>query len=387
MHVGGFSVKKQVRQKEEMFIESNFNDTFRKQNLDNYLVLILLVSVCEIMLLVSYVIGGTMVEPTLIYFVKNIIRPCLLNLFFLWLGRRIHRSKVISERGKNFAVSCILLLLCSVVAVIHCYYEMLFFTPCYAIFISTHFRDRIIVRRIWLLSHISLGCGLWYRQYLYDIPLSQLVETAIIMVILYLTSYVTSIVLFRNEERKMKYITQMIRKRNELLEEMLLDPLTGLFHKGALVREMENAIIGDRICWLVMIDLDNFKKVNDTFGHVVGDNVIVTLAGYLKEIVANKGGAYRFGGEEFVLVIYDLSKENLISLLDETRKTFYAGEIPGMGKVRISFSAGVAKLQVGDTKEQWMKKADSALYQGKKRGRNTIVLYEDRLPCINIQKK
>jgi diguanylate cyclase (GGDEF)-like protein len=118
-----------------------------------------------------------------------------------------------------------------------------------------------------------------------------------------------------------------------------------------------------------MLDIDNFKSVNDSFGHPVGDQVIKMIAGQLLRIARSSDRIFRYGGEEFCILLPETTGPNAAILAERLRmeiakdRTF---QFP------ITVSMGISTLQDGDTPEQLIVRADDALYQAKRLGRNRV---------------
>ena len=158
------------------------------------------------------------------------------------------------------------------------------------------------------------------------------------------------------------------------------DALTRLPNRGAFdtaLREWVSSAGRDRTTFaLAMVDLDDFKRINDTYGHPVGDRVIVALAQLLGSAIEAGEVAARFGGEEFALLLRVASagkaKQRITTLL-EGLPPAYQYEVDGKkGFVAFTFSAGVTAWQAGDTTESIVKRADEALYDAKRRGKRRV---------------
>jgi diguanylate cyclase (GGDEF)-like protein len=121
----------------------------------------------------------------------------------------------------------------------------------------------------------------------------------------------------------------------------------------------------------VLIDIDRFKTVNDTFGHQVGDQVLRELSALFKRTVRTYDTVVRWGGEEFLLVLPGVSLEDAQRLADRIRRAVEAIEFPGAG--RITLSAGAAGLGLDYSFEEMLATADRRLYQAKSSGRNCVV--------------
>lgn len=129
--------------------------------------------------------------------------------------------------------------------------------------------------------------------------------------------------------------------------------------------------------WLVILDIDNFKQVNDTYGHVFGDEVILLLSQKMRTCFRNSDLLFRFGGEEFVIILEPTTLEMATRVLERFRKAVSEHEFPGLG--RITISIGFARISGGDHPPAVLDNADKALYYAKEHGRNRIDNYETLL--------
>jgi diguanylate cyclase (GGDEF)-like protein len=119
-----------------------------------------------------------------------------------------------------------------------------------------------------------------------------------------------------------------------------------------------------------------FKAVNDTHGHPAGDRVLVRLAGLLRARLRAADVIGRYGGEEFAVVLEDITGEDAVRLVERLRGEFAAIEHLSREGVpfKVTFSAGLAVLEDGETVSTWVNAADRALYDAKEGGRNRVVL-------------
>ncbi|MGB3443269.1 MAG: EAL domain-containing protein [Actinophytocola sp.] len=155
------------------------------------------------------------------------------------------------------------------------------------------------------------------------------------------------------------------------------DPLTGLLNRRALTRELERqlALGGDGA--LLLLDLDNFKDINDLRGHPAGDRVMCTLANVLRDRLGAGHILGRLGGDEFAVVLEDTDEATAVRVADRLRNA--VATIPvtgGVGTTRITVSAGVAGFQSGESWQDVLANADLALYASKDGGRNRVTVYE-----------
>lgn len=187
------------------------------------------------------------------------------------------------------------------------------------------------------------------------------------------------------EEEKNKLIDQLkneieIRKAYEekLKHLAITDDLTGLFNRRHFTEILHNEINritrhNDNLS-ILLVDIDHFKKVNDTLGHDVGDKVLQALSRLLQENVRNIDKLCRWGGEEFIALLPYTSSDTAITLAERLRKQVEAIDFPDAGNITISI--GVATHIPGETINTLIKHADQALYTAKHNGRNQVVEYQ-----------
>lgn len=153
------------------------------------------------------------------------------------------------------------------------------------------------------------------------------------------------------------------------------DYLTQLFTRSAFDESLSHysgCATADCPNSLIMADIDHFKKVNDSYGHQIGDQVLSELARRLKAVAEGKGHAYRFGGEEFALILPNHDPEEALAVAERARQDVERAKV---GTVTATCSYGVASVPTHATApEEWLKKADEALYDAKALGRNIVRL-------------
>lgn len=172
-----------------------------------------------------------------------------------------------------------------------------------------------------------------------------------------------------NEDRK------ILKKRGDLLGKIAYtDPLTGLGNRNALADKLNEEYSrmhrNGRSFAVVALDIDYFKKVNDMYGHDIGDKALCTFADTIKEHIRPTDNVYRQGGEEFCLILSDIkSKRSALGAVSKLRKEMESVRVDTeKGPVGMTFSAGFYLPNENDSHSGALKKADDALYHAKEGG-------------------
>jgi diguanylate cyclase (GGDEF)-like protein len=136
----------------------------------------------------------------------------------------------------------------------------------------------------------------------------------------------------------------------------------------------QRQLADDAQTWLIILDIDHFKAVNDEYGHVYGDEVLLTLSQMMKSCFRSSDLLFRFGGEEFVIILEPISFEMAQRTLERFRSTVEKHDFPLVGTITVSL--GFAKIDAADYPPTILEYADKALYYAKEHGRNCIHSYE-----------
>lgn len=183
------------------------------------------------------------------------------------------------------------------------------------------------------------------------------------------------------------HLTQEVQRANQIIQELhaqvqtlevttTLDPLTKTFNRYALQKHLSELLKINRQIqevFVLMIDLDDFKNINDQHGHIAGDKVLIFIAKLLKKALRDGDRVYRFGGEEFVVMLNrtDLEGAQLVAnrflaLCRQNKPVFHNEQIG------VSLSIGLTQTHENDNMDELLHRADSALYRAKKNGKNRL---------------
>lgn len=176
-------------------------------------------------------------------------------------------------------------------------------------------------------------------------------------------------------ENRNRYLEAQLRNMNEQVRE---DQLTGSLNRRGIdevfEREIARAERGSLSLSVAMIDVDNFKQVNDSYGHDVGDNVLIYLISVLKETLRKVDIVGRFGGEEFIIFLPDTSLEDAALVITRLQKELANGIfLHNHERIMVTFSAGVVSRVSKEEQVSLVRRADEALYRAKLSGKNRVI--------------
>ena len=206
------------------------------------------------------------------------------------------------------------------------------------------------------------------------------------------------------DERIVDALVRIFRNFCALMDEAQRDQLTGLLNRKTFDEAIQNVLAealrapvdgpppgrrrqdrepGTTRHWLGMIDIDHFKRINDTFGHLYGDEVLLLVAQLMRRSFRETDLLFRFGGEEFVVIAENVDQQGAERAFERFRETIAAHSFPQVGKVTIS--CGVTRAEPGTPAPTLLDRADQALYQAKSDGRDRVYFYEKLVASGVIQ--
>jgi len=185
----------------------------------------------------------------------------------------------------------------------------------------------------------------------------------------------------RQGREELAAINKTLRKKNKELHELsITDSLTGLYNRKHLMETLDKEVARSKRhkhdFVVLVVDIDDFKEYNDTYGHLAGDEVLSRLASVFKKSVRSCDYVARYGGEEFILVLPEIGPKDGVKAAERIRKKVVKEKFAGDGKpIQVTVSVGVASYpKDGDDPQAIIRHADAALYQAKESGRNQVVL-------------
>lgn len=215
-------------------------------------------------------------------------------------------------------------------------------------------------------------------------------DNKVLSVIKDITDKIISEEIIQKKEEKYRLLVKELEEKNNILNKVAInDKLTGINNRYYFdKRIIEEMGVSDRYSIplsLLVFDLDRFKYVNDTFGHDIGDKVLITLSEKIKRLMRKSDIFARWGGEEFVILMTHTNLEGALCAAEKIRKE--AENIYHMGVGNVTISIGLAQRLEDESLDSWFKRADRALYRAKKEGRNRVCADSEEKEQVFVDMK
>lgn len=330
--------------------------------------------------------------PPVIYWRRFIVFPTLCMLAANICADILIRSHRLRQQAKEYTTLMLIVLFCFFLCMVHSIVAVLLTTFVVPVFISTIFADVKLTRRVFELSQaLQILSGFKMRFFsTRDFGLWIWVELIVSAGILS-ASYLMARIQISNGQFNIRSLERFYSERKSLKEQLLRDALTGLYNRKGYERFatelVEECAASGTSLSFIMLDVDDFKRINDTFGHAAGDAVLQCVARILR---GNSNGnilAFRLGGEEFGLLLKGCCLPEAHRICEGMRSLMESSRLPEIKNTQVTFSCGIACIdrKCADLISLY-KAADSAMYRAKSDGKNCIVLCDEQTPHAHPQE-
>lgn len=317
------------------------------------------------------------------YPIIRILIPSGINFLATLICHLLKYKKIFPRKKIDMNLVAILntVIISGVVATFHCFFLFLLVCTIIPFFLCTIFADLKLLKKIFFIDFgfVISSCISVYIDAFTGIQGLKII-TFVCYVAMWAIGYFLAQTLVKTQINQIQVINDNYKMQTKLIEELKIEPMTQLYNKTCLeqcltayVRKFYEGKFKPSV---VIIDIDHFKLVNDTYGHTSGDTVLLKLANIIKEQMGGSRHAFRFGGEEFVLVFETEPNDFVIEKIKSIKEDFCSCEFDFAPEKRFSFSAGISFMKDGMDKETWFNLSDSALYTAKNSGRNRIEIAE-----------
>ena len=346
-------------------------------------IILIMAIVCltlEIGIAAYYYFTDDLGQPLNTYIEFRILVPFGINSLLYVITRFSNRSETSTDTTKNRVVSFAGLLMCGVISLAHSFFIPLWVFPLFAIVVCSIFHDAFI-----LVIQGGMSCVFILYSgilHIYDYP-SERSFSILCIIIAEVMALGISFLSFRLEVFNMKML--IIRERNfEGANKFKLgfetDSVTGVYSKTYLIEEAGKILSKTNELspsGVAILDIDDFKSVNDYFGNDIGDDVLRAFGSVLQSYIDEDTIIGRYGGDVFVVIFENGSREENLSILNQIRKDFYKKKY-SFTKDPVSVSGGYAWFDVNMDLESALKEAEVSLASAKKSGKNKIMTSGER---------
>jgi diguanylate cyclase (GGDEF)-like protein len=344
----------------------------------------IIIALFELVVFIAFFKTGFLSRPVPVYLFERFVLPSginLVSLFFCTVSLKSNRYTIVQ---KNLIVCITAWIVSSIVAIFHNYFKFLLVMNGIPIIITAIFADRKLLKRILYLCLVSFILSS-VVMYFDNNPMTHVdfITTIICELIFLAFTDKISYIIVISQSMQIDFIYNQNLRQTELIQELKIEPLTKLYNRAAFSGALRSFIrkYGEQLInpHLVLLDLDHFKAINDTYGHANGDAVLIELAAVIKKDMGGIRRAFRYGGEEFVLLFENEDTNEVIQVVEQIRKDFSLIRFEFAPEKSFTLSAGIARIKKNQDAYAWFNSADSAMYRAKEAGRNRIEIENETL--------
>lgn len=365
--------------------QNNLNRKWQKKIQKSCWIAFLIILCVELVVFFSYLGFGAIEEGGILsYLFIRIVLPSGLNFITLCATKWFIHSEKFTVENKNYAVCINILIICAITAAVHNYYYVIWMAPSVALFYSTLFNNYRVLTATYIGTILSSLLSMTVN--IIDGEFGVLINViyCIIAIGIFSVAYYISRVIIKHHIMQLEYRYQELQKQQRLIEQLDIEPMTRLYNRKAFDRNMQEIISHcmkteynpPKCFWLFILDLDYFKQVNDTYGHLNGDKVLLAVASTLKNIIGNRGRVYRYGGEEFAVLTELFTEQQVQKLGENVREKVEQLKFDFDSEKQITISIGITPYKADYTSEKWIDVTDAALYLAKRNGRNQVKIIQ-----------
>lgn len=309
------------------------------------------------------------------YFLVYVVIPSLINFGAVFVANLINKRKTLSIKAKNSATIFIMEVMAFNVSFFHGYFPTSFCSLCIPVLVSSIYGDKKIMRNAVVVSVLGLIISVMTGNLFEPNIDGFLIVNAIIALMMIMISYAIGMLSTKFEHENIKEMEHHILRQNKLEQQLQRDQMTGLFNQTAFYSFLHKIIYtsgGGKPITLAVIDLDDFKRINDTYGHERGNDVLRTLARIMEKHCSTEDIICRYGGEEFAVIYNGIKANEAKIVMEKILNEFKSIKFEGIDEV-MSFSCGLCEYKTGYTYHEFFNRADSAMYEAKKCGKSRCV--------------
>ena len=320
-------------------------------------------------------------QPTWASLMAILFTPTIINIIILLIGNALLKYILAESKYINYIPVIQMAVIGLVQASTHFFFPMTLAFFCFPVFTTVIFGDSRMTRNIEILCGIFLTISLFCRKFSpFKIEIDNMfLPEAIIAFAILTASGIICWFMIKYQNEKSDIIYRAYLHQLDLQDQINKDQNTGLYGHEMLLKTLYGMVkssetTNDELI-LAIIDIDDFKKVNDTHGHLWGDKVILKLASLMQQHNHENYFLARFGGEEFAIIFTGVDIVYAFEFLENLRLEFEK-QILSLSDYAITLSTGIASWKPGMDSNELFNNADKAMYTAKTNGKNRTVKFE-----------
>lgn len=314
----------------------------------------------------------------------KVLVPALIQIPPMFYIRHLINKKKVSWLTGCRLIICEFFMIISIISMLHAYLVSVLVMPAMPMILAAVIADKKMLKGLFYSSLVVFFIsGVIIFVFYNELDFVFRVTSVFVNLVMIIMLYRLSKELLRSQASQVSFMNHNYKKQRALSEELQLEPLTQLYNRRALADTVEKlmkiANNGKDVLALAFLDLDNFKKINDSLGHAAGDAVLISLAEIIVKTLGTNRNAFRYGGDEFVIIFRNKEIQEIVSSVEKIMKDFNAcgfDYLPADQNLVMSMSVGISVYKNEWNSKQWFKSADNAAYKAKQNGKNCYEIAE-----------
>lgn len=298
-----------------------------------------------------------------------------INILILYIGYKIIHMKKISIEKRSIVPLIVIILVSVNYIIFHYNLPVCILSLALPILLSILYSDSKSTKIMALISgSITVIISIILLFINYHLGYNYIINLCMSLIFLMGLTF-TSFFMAQLEVGKNELLVASIKERDLYHKKAIIDELTKCYNRSFYVQKINEEFKNCDSLVLGIIDIDYFKKFNDTYGHSIGDEVLKKLGKALNKLNSDEIFTARYGGEEFVILFFNYTLDEARKKIDTLREKFSSKRIEQLNNNVITFSCGLAQMEQHDTPNTLFDKADTVLYEAKNAGRNKTIIY------------
>lgn len=348
---------------------------YRKRLIKSYEFIAASITVIEI--IIYYMMRNQSLESLFFenYFIAYVVFPTSINIIAIIAMILIERSDRFNERQKNASTVYGLYMMALNVSCVHSYFWAVSCCLMLPMLVSCIYADKRLMLSSSITAILSMVVSAIVSNFEHENTYFIVINTIIVFIMI-VVAYMLGTVMIDYSEENIREIENRIVKEHVFEERLKRDQMTGLLNQNTFYEELEDEVEkaqnNNVIFALAIIDIDDFKRVNDTYGHEYGDIVLRKLSRIMTGCCDVDASIYRYGGEEFAIIFKNKTKMQAKATMDQILRKFREAKYSFTNEM-ITMSCGICDYNGGSAKYMF-RRSDAALYEAKQNGKNRVVV-------------